>query len=180
MKKSILTGIIIFIQFFVFAQSWNPYLSQGIISPAPLSTVESGGVGVVSFNVGNTGSSTLNLDRNHPDSNLVLLVSLSNGIPNADPLNKRSALKAISGTWSDMFKWEYDITLNTFRGIQIQPISGLSQGNVIIQYKISRNSSLDQPKNGFSVKLVPPGYTIITNSTNDDEVSSYTWTKPDE
>jgi hypothetical protein len=180
MKKLLLTSIIVLLTCFVFAQSWNPYLSQGIISPAPLSTVESDGVGVVSFNVGNTGSSTLNLDRSNPDSNLVLVISLSNGVPNVEPLNKKSALKAISGSWADMFRWEYDMTLNTIRGIQIQPILGLSQGDVVIQYKITRNSPLDQPRNGFSVILVPPGYTVLTNSTNDDEVSSYTWTKPGE
>ena len=180
MNKLLLTIIFVLLKFIVFAQSWNPFLSQGIISPAPLSTIESEGVGVVSFNVGNTGSSTLNPDRNNPDSNLVLVISLFNGVPNADPLNKKSAIKAISGSWVDMFKWEYDITLNTIRGIQKQPITGLSQGDIVIQYKISRKSPLDQPQNGFSVKLLPPGYTIITNSTNDDEISSYTWTKPGE
>jgi hypothetical protein len=179
-KKLLLTSLIVLLTYFVFAQSWNPYLSQGIISPAPLSTVESYGVGLISFNVGNSGSSTLNLDRSNPDSNLILVISLSNGIPNVAKLNKKNASKAISGSWADMFKWEYDISQNTFKGIQMQPISGLSQGDVVIQYKISRNSPIDQPKNGFSVILLPPGYSINTNSMSDDEVSSYTWTKPDE
>jgi hypothetical protein len=177
MKKLLLTSIIALLSCFVFAQSWNPYLSQGIISPSPLSTVESDGTGVVSFNVGNTGSSILNLDRSNPDSNLVLIISLSNGIPNVNSLNKNNALKAISGTWADMFKWEYDMISNTYKGIQIRAIPGISQGSVIVQYKVTTNSPKTKAKNGFEVKLMSPPYSHVTNSINDDGVSSYTWTE---
>ena len=51
------------------AQSWNPYVSQGIISP--LLPEEFRVPGVATFNVGNSGSSPLVFDREDGGNNLV-------------------------------------------------------------------------------------------------------------
>ena len=70
MKKLILAGCLVLGVVFSKAQSWNPYVSQGIISPAAILPVEFGGEGKVSFNIGNTGFSPIIYDRENPVNNL--------------------------------------------------------------------------------------------------------------
>jgi hypothetical protein len=48
---------------------------------------------------------------------------------------------------------------------------------VTIQYKVTVNSSQGTPANGFNVNLTPPAYTNGTNTTHDDAVSTYTFTR---
>jgi len=166
-----------FVSLFLNAQSWNPYVAQGIISPAPLLPIQVNGTGVVSFNVGNTGSSQLLYYPAIPVNNLKLVITLSRGLPNVTPLNPTSALTTIAGSWAAMFNWQYDMVQNAFTGTQNQVIEGQSQGSVNIQYKVTQNSQQTQPLNGFTCVLTPPPYTSGTNSTSDDAVSSYTWTE---
>ena len=177
MKKFILACTFFLATLFLIAQSWNPYVSQGIISPAPLIQGQLNGTGVVSFNIGNTGSSPLVYDPDSSGNNMILVISLSRGLPNVNPLDPKTASTTIGGTWAKMFTWVYDLTLNTFTGVQNQTIPGQSQGSVEIQYKITQDSQKTQPKNGFKVNLVPPPYTQSKNSANDDVVSCYTWTE---
>jgi hypothetical protein len=180
MKISSLTIISVFWVLSLTAQSWNPYVSQGIISPAPLLPVQLNGKGTVSFNVGNTGGSPLIFDKGTPDNNLRVVISLSYGLPDVDPLDPNGALKAIGGTWAQLFSWKYDMTSNSFTGMQNQEIKGQSQGSVTIQFKVTKNSPPGQQLNGFSVHLNVPGYAMGTNSVNDDQVSSYTLTQAGE
>jgi hypothetical protein len=177
MKKVLLSFFMCFLVWPSDAQSWNPYVSQGIISPAPLQSAQLNGEGIISFNIGNTGSTPLNYFPETPENNLSLVISLSNGLPNASPLNPLSALTIIGGTSAKIFNWVYDMTLNTFTGKQILVIPGESQGSIVIQYKVSEDSPLTQPKNGFSAKCIAPPYTQATNNVNDDQVTSFTCTK---
>jgi hypothetical protein len=177
MKKIILVCGMILFTLFSAAQNWNPYVSQGIISPSPLLKVQQNGRGTVSFNIGNTGSSPLEYYADIPGNDVSLIITLVNGLPDVQPLDSSAALKTIGGTWADMFTWQYDMTNNTFTGRQCKVIPGQSQGNIIVGYKVSVDSPENQPKNGFSVKCIPPQYTHSTNTVNDDKVSSFTCTK---
>ena len=177
MKKWILACLMVSFISFLGAQSWNPYVSQGIISPAPLLPMQVNGAGLISFNVGNTGSSELLYYPAIPVNNVKLVITLSKGLPNVTPLNPTTALTTIGGSWATMFTWVYDMAQNAFTGTQNQIIEGQSQGSVTIQYKVTQNSPQSSPQNGFIVNLTPPPYTNGTNSTSDDAVSSYTWTE---
>jgi hypothetical protein len=177
MKKILFACTIIFSALMSAAQSWNPYVAQGIISPAPLLTVQLKGTGVASFNIGNTGSSPLTYDPGILTNNMLIVISLSGGLPNVSPLDSTEVLTTIGGTWAKLFTWQYDKMKNAFTGIQNQIIPGQSQGSITIQYKVSQNSPKSQPKNGLKVKLIPPPYAQVTNSTNDDTVSCYTFTE---
>src|SRR5512135_1897020 len=64
MKRVIIVVYLVFIAFWSGAQSYNPFVSQGVISPAPLLPWEFNGTGTASFNVGNTGSTPLPLLSN--------------------------------------------------------------------------------------------------------------------
>ena len=75
--------------------SYNPYLVQGTVSPAPLLPVEFNGTGVLAFDVGNTGSSNL-----VPSSGqkMRLVITLSKGVPNVpNPSDPVAALAALGG-----------------------------------------------------------------------------------
>src|SRR5207247_336813 len=49
-------------------------------------------------------------------------------------------------------------------------------GTIIISYKATIPSSFPAaPQNGFNVNVIPPAYTNGSNSTSDDNVSSYTY-----
>ena len=180
MKEITLGLVMVFLNLCVVAQSWNPYLSQGVISPSPLKTSGSGGTGLISFYVGNTGSDTLTYDDKDPKINLILVITLSNGIPDVDPLNVENAVKTVSGEWADRFLWEYDTFLNKFTGFQRKAIDGMSRGEIQIRYKVTADSPPDQPRNGFSVILDPPDYATAINSDKDDEISCYTFTRQGE
>ena len=176
MKEITLSLVMVFFNFFVVAQSWNPYLIQGVISPSPLKTSGSGGTGLISFYVGNTGSDTLIYNDKDPKINLILVITLSNGIPDVDPLNAENAVQAVSGEWADRFLWEYDTLLNKFTGFQRKAIDGMSRGEILIRYKVTSDSPPDQPRNGFRIILDPPDYATTINFDKDDEVSCYTYT----
>ena len=62
MKKVILACFLVVSTLTMFAQSWNPYVYQAIVSPAPLLPQEFNGTGQLSFLVGNSGSTALPLE----------------------------------------------------------------------------------------------------------------------
>jgi hypothetical protein len=170
MKRLIIALTILVPSLMSMAQtnSWNPYVSQGVVSPAPLLPAEFNGTGVLSFNVGNTGSSTLTLVANQE---MTLVITLSKGIPNhpTDPI------QALGGSALNYFTWSYNAPVRTYTGIQNQVIPGTWVGNITIQYKVVENTALLNAANGFNVNLQPPPYTNGVNSTSDDAVSSYTY-----
>jgi hypothetical protein len=93
--------------------------------------VEFGGTGVISFNIGNTGSSPLPYDPVDPNMNMTLVLTLSDGVPdNADPL------AALGGTWVNKFSWSYNPAVKTYIATQIADILGDSGGTITVQYKV--------------------------------------------
>ena len=170
MKKTVLVICLIFVGLLGSAQSWNPYVSQGIISPSPLLPVEFDGVGMATFNIGNTGSSPLVYNRANPD-NMVLVIKLFNGVP-----DKKNPLAALHGSWVSGFKWTYDASTTTYTGVQKRTIRGYKQGTITVAYRVVRNTSLVETSNGFSVSIQAPSYASSSNTTQDDFVSSFTYT----
>jgi large repetitive protein len=172
MRKIVIGFIALLITGSVSGQSWNPYVNQGIVSPAPLLPAEFNGTGVLSFNVGNSGSTVLPLTTNQE---MTLVITLSKGEPDAV-----NPLSALGGTWLGYFNWSYNAAVNTYTGIQNQDIPGSTLGNpavgtITIQYKVTQNTPLTVASNGFNVNLQPPPYSNGFNTTDDDAVSSYTY-----
>jgi hypothetical protein len=172
MRKLFIGLVVFLITAAGLAQSWNPYVNQGIVSPAPLLPVEFNGAGVLSFNVGNSGSSVLPLTLNQE---MTLVITLSKGEPNA-----ANPIQALGGTWLSYFNWSYNASVKTFTGTQNQDIPGSSLGNpavgtITIQYKVTENTPITVAANGFNVNLQPPPYSNGINTTDDDAVSSYTY-----
>jgi hypothetical protein len=170
--KKLIYSLIFLSPLCAFGQNYNPFVSSGIINPAPLSSVESAGTGTATFFIGNSGSDNLNLVAG---SEMKLTIVLSKGDPdNATPT------AAISGTFASKFNWVYTAATKTFVGTQNQAIgSGLAvdgAGSIVVAYKVTANSPITGPNNGFSATLAVPGYSTISNATGDDMVSSYTWT----
>lgn len=147
--------------------SYNPYLNSGTIIPSPLWPVEADGTGTISFNVGNTGNSPLDV---YPGNTIILSINLSYGVPvNNDPL------LAIEGTFAGLFKWTY--SLGIYTGTQTSAIPANSSGNITIAYKVTQNSTYAIPRNGFSASLTPAPYQTLSNNTIDDVLSLYTYTE---
>jgi CshA-type fibril repeat protein len=160
--------------------SYNPFLVQGIVSPAPMLPVEFNGTGVVAFDVGNTGSTELDL---RSGQEMRLVVSLSKGVPNvSDPNDPVAALAALGGDGVEWFDWTYTPGNATFEGIQRMTIPGSTPGfpsrrTITIQYRVTENSFLGASptvSNGFNANLTPPPYSN-PQPTDDDTVSSYTF-----
>ena len=91
MNKLIMTGCLVLAGLLLNAQSWNPYVNQGMFESTPLLPLEFEETGLVSFNFGNTGSSTIEHDKNNPDNNIKIVINLTNGVP--DKNNPLAALK---------------------------------------------------------------------------------------
>ena len=165
MKKLIAFLLVAFVTETTIAQNYNPAVAGGTITPAPIST----GYANIQFTVGNTGNDPLSLTA-HPGQPMLLVVSLSNGIP-----NNVNPLAAISGTFASKFTWQYDPAVKSYLGTQTQTIGGVSLGTIIIAYKVTVASTAANPNNGFNVNITPPGYTNASNAPGDDNVSSYTF-----
>jgi hypothetical protein len=170
--KKLIYSLIFLSPLCALGQNYNPFVSSGIINPAPLASVESLGTGTASFFVGNSGSDNLNLVAG---SEMKVTIVLSKGDP-----NNATPTAAISGTFASNFNWVYTAATKTFVGTQNQMIgSGLGvngAGTIIVAYKVTANSPITGPNNGFSATLTVPGYSTVSNATGDDMVSSYTWT----
>jgi len=146
--------------------NYNPFVNSGTISPSPLLPLEANGTGVISFNIGNTGSDPLEV---FSDQHIILTITLSYGEPNhTDPL------AAIGGASSDIFLWDYNS--GTYTGTQITTIPSNSSGTITIDYKVTQNSA-SPGYNGFNLNITPAPYQTTSNTQNDDAVSSYTYTE---
>ena len=170
MKKIIFPLLTLLLPLFSAAQNYNPFVAQGVISPSPLYDVASGGSGQVSFLIGNSGDDDMPLI---PNQEMLLVISLSRGIP-----NNVNPISAIGGSFASHFNWMYDGVTKTYLGTQNQTIPGALNGgvgNITISYQVTNNSQPLSPQNGFNVNVTPPPYTNGVNSLNDDQVSSYTW-----
>ena len=71
--------------------NYNPFVNQGIISPSPLWPIEQGGVGEISFNIGNTGDDVLAVT---PGEEIILEIVLSNGVGISSPVSQEDILKS--------------------------------------------------------------------------------------
>lgn len=170
MNNKILTILMLGLALSTQAQNFNPFVAQGTVTPSPI--VNPNGNASVSFIVGNSGDNLLPLVANQE---MLLVISLSNGRPNhpSDPV------MAIGGTYKDYFNWVYDSLTNSFLGKQNQLIPDALNGgvgNITIQYHVTAFSQMLNPQNGFNVNITPPPYANGSNSMNDDQVSSYTYT----
>lgn len=166
-----LGAILLFFAVPLQAQIYNPYVGLATVSPAPMYNVVSGGTGVLSFQVGNSGTSPLPLVINQE---MVLIITLSRGIP-----NNANPVAAIGGTMASRFNWLYDAVSKTYQGIQNQTIPDGSNGGVgtiTIQYKVTSNSVSSSAQNGFNVNVTAPPYSNGINLPADDQVSAYTYT----
>ncbi|MEZ5047451.1 MAG: Ig-like domain-containing protein [Chitinophagaceae bacterium] len=173
MKKIIVLITALLLPFLEHAQSLNPFVAQGIVTPAPLYDVASNGQGTLSFIVGNSGDNTMPYVVNQE---MVLIITLSRGVPSTT-----NPVDAISGTFANYFDWQYDALSNSYQGLQNQMIPDALNGGVgtiLIEYTVTSNSTESSPQNGFNVNITPPPYTNGINSLNDDQVSAYTWTIP--
>ncbi|KAA5532566.1 T9SS type A sorting domain-containing protein [Taibaiella lutea] len=170
MKKILMIPVIAILPLASFAQNWNPWVNSANVSPAPLLPVELNGTGTLSFNIGNSGSDDLTAGGT-ANNQTKLVISLSNGVPdNVNPLS------AVSGTMASRFSWVYNAPLNTFTATQIQTISGLDAGTIIIAYKVTQNSTSGALSNGFNVNLTAPAYASVSNSQPDDNTNAFTYT----
>lgn len=153
--------------------SWNPYLIQGFVSPAPMLPAEFNGTGTLTFDVGNTGSSDIVWVTNQE---MLITLTLSFGVPNvADPNNPLQAITAVTGPGAAWFNWEYFPAQRTFRGTQKANIPGNSRQTINIAYKVTENSFVTQSfQNGFNSNISPPAYTN-PQPTDDDAVEAYTY-----
>lgn len=170
MKRLILFASLITCSFLLKSQdpdgNYNPYVNGGMISPSPLLPLEVNGTGVISFNIGNTGSDPLEV---FTDQYVTLTITLSYGEPdNADPLS------AVGGTYAAFFIWSYSD--GTYSAEQISTIPAGSSGTITIDYKVTQNST-SPGLNGFNVNIAPAPYQTTSNTQNDDAVSSYTYTE---
>jgi hypothetical protein len=168
MKKILLSLLMALIFKASVGQNYNPAVWAPSISPAPI--VNAGGTATFGFNIGNLGNDPMTL---HAGDNLVIIISLSQGVPNnADPI------AALGGTFKSKFNWIYDAVSKSYLGTQNQTINGVGNGGVgdlTIAYKITQSSVQQSPQNGFNVNLTPPLYTIGINAPGDDAVSAYTY-----
>jgi hypothetical protein len=169
MKKVLLAGIMGFVGLVAGAQKWNPFVRQGLVSPAPLLPVEYDGTGLLSCTMGNSGESPMKLVANQE---MILTITLSSGVPaDADPLT------SLGGTWAGKFTWNYDSSVRTYTATQNADIPGNSEGTVTIRYRVVSNSRQTNPSNGFNVNLQQPPYTNGINLTGDDAISAYTFVR---
>lgn len=169
MKKLISTLLAVISLTMVHSQQFNPYVSEGMMSPAPLLPYEFEGRGTASFTLGNSGSSALPLVA---DQEMGLVVSLINGVPDSN-----NPLDALSGSWASYFDWTYLSQFNSFVGVQNQSIPAQSFGKIEIGYRVTNNTTQQVSGNGFNVNIQPPPYSIGINNANDDFTNGYTYVR---
>ncbi|HEX2974699.1 MAG TPA: hypothetical protein VHO68_02085, partial [Bacteroidales bacterium] len=144
---------------------YNPYVSNPSITPTPLPSEQSGGAGVFSFTFGNSGSDTLS---EFNGQSMTIEIELKGGVPDgSDPLT------SIDGTALGYFTWEYRD--HKYVGTQSTAVFPAASGTIVIQYRVTSNSTENKPENGFKARIRPGPYAGEPNE--DDEISLYTWTQ---
>jgi hypothetical protein len=167
MKKVFNITLFVLLTNLIVAQSWNPFVSNGFVTPAPLLPWEFEGSGTLQFTIGNSGTDPIPLI---PDQEMTLVITLANGLPDAmDPID------ALGGTWLGYFDWVYFPMIRTFFATQNQEIPGSDQGSITIGYEVTRNTPQTVSANGFNCNIQPPPFTNGFNNTNDDAVNGYTY-----
>lgn len=141
---------------------YNPYVSSPAINPSPL---PSGGTGVFSFILGNSGTDTL---AKLSGPKMSVQIDLSKGVPDSD-----DPLAALGGTYKDNFTWEFRD--KHYIGTQLTAIPPKASGTITINYRVTSGSRQQNPENGFMATIKPGPYS--GNLTEDDRVSLYTWTE---
>jgi gliding motility-associated-like protein len=142
---------------------FNPYVNSENINPSILKTAQEGGRATFSFNFGNSGKDTLS------ELKLVLNITLSGGVP-----DDSNPLDALSGTAIALFSWNFHD--HEFTGNQIDTVNPDFSGTIIIAYRVTDNSTEDNPGNGFRAELKAGPYQS-SNIVQDDQLSLYTWTQ---
>jgi hypothetical protein len=171
MKKLLTAALLISGSALSYGQMYNPYVNLSSINPSPLQPAEENGTGTLTFHVGNSGTTELFVPVSSP---MYINVSLTKGIP-----MDTAALVAItnvSGTYANKFTWVYLSSLNAFQGTQVAPLPAGGDGTITINYKVTQNSSISLPQNGFNVNVVPPAYSNGFNTTTDDAINKYVYT----
>jgi hypothetical protein len=169
MKKLITLLFILMAAWVGHAQEYNPFVSQGDMSPKPLLPVEFGGTGTISFSIGNTGTLPLPLVANQE---MTLVLTLANGVPdNVDPL------AALGGPWVSYFDWTYNPAISTYSAIQNQEIPAQSSGTITVGYRVTVNTTQSVLGNGFNLNLQPPPYANGSNVGIDDATNGYTFVR---
>jgi len=155
-------------QFLVMAQnsegSFNPYVNQGIFELSPILTQEANPTGELSFKIGNTGSDPLDMEEGQ---HIRLIITLSDGEP-----DNENPIAAIGGAYAGLFSWTY--SEGVYTGVQSAIIPASSAGNVTIDYSATTFSNAPG-SNGFDVRVETAEYQSISNTGNDDAVSSYAY-----
>jgi hypothetical protein len=151
------------------SQSWNPYLNQGIVSPAPLHPADLNGLAQFQLNIGNTGSSVIPLVAG--DELKVILVLSGLEPAQNDPI------QALSGSWLSYFDWTYEASSKTYRGLQNQDLPPVANGVLLLECAVTQNSLVGSSSNGVEAWIIPPAYMGVKNHSMDDKVSSYTYTQ---
>ncbi len=146
--------------------NYNPYVDGATITPSPLVPLENGGRGMLSFNIGNTGTDPLMV---YSDHYMILTITLSNGVSELD-----DPLSVISGSYAGNFSWSYNA--GTYTAVQVVDILANSTGEIKIAFEVAKNSS-SPGSNGFNVNITPSPYQTGSNIQDDDAVSTYTYTE---
>ncbi len=165
MKRILCSIALYIIPLFTWAQEYNPYVSNGSISPTPI--IYPSGTAQFTFTFGNSGTSDIDV----LSSPLRISISLALG-----ELQGASVVQSISGSMANSFNWVYDLNSQTVRGQQTATIPANTSGQIIIDYTPTSTSTQASPFNGFNVNVIPPVYTGATNILSDDNVSYFTWT----
>ena len=169
MKRILFFLVVCFLPQYLGAQNpngnYNPYISEVLITPAPLVPTEEGGTGEMAFTLGNAGSDALEI---YGDQAIILTISLSHCLPAEDPVD------AISGAFSGHFSWTYQD--GTYTGIQLRPIQGNTSGEISIRFRVNKNT-VSPGSNGFNVNITPSPYQTASNLQDDDALSTYTYTR---
>lgn len=151
-----------------YSQVWNPFVTSVYILDSPIDLSKSD-TAMISFNVGNGGIMPMN-DLQNPLRIVVTLFGLR-------PTNIEDISSSITG--ANFFDMVYLEDINTVYFEQNQIIPPDLQGGInFIKLKVNVTlfSSIELPKNGFQVNLIPPAYTSLSNNYEDDKAEVMTYT----
>ncbi len=149
---------------------FNPLVVAPDINPAPLGCLAENGAGTINFNFGLSTSTDAPLVSG---DELTLTISLQS----VEPSNLGDPVASLTGTAKNLFTWQYAASVNSYLGTQNALIPGFGGGTLIIEVTITANSDQSNPQNGFSVNVQPAGYMQGSNTSTDDNVSSFTYTR---
>ncbi len=151
-------------------KQYNPLVTAPDLHPTPFGCLAESGKGKVQFKFG-----MLTSENAHYVSGDELTITIS--LLSIKPLDVNDPLSSLSGSGKVFFIWQYAESNNTFFGTQKKTIPGLGGGDIVIDVKVSSDTDENTPLNGFSANIQPAGYMNGSNNTNDDNISSYTYTK---